>query len=190
VGPSVKSSDTLHAIILGEDALSLNNELVVDGGDIPAGFDYGIDAELGMRATIYGLRNRAAKPIRWTANEFGAGIDLTVSDMEVRGAGFYMAMGGGYPGNSIMRIEHRNVYMDESDAGISSLGGAHATTYVGGRVIRVVSSPVGRLAGLPGDVAELETPVAGQPWRWVCISTGTVPDAANTTWKAEAALAV
>jgi hypothetical protein len=188
-GPSVKASDVLHAIVYGEDALSLNNELVVEGGEIPAGFDYGIDAEYGMRATLKGLRNRAARPIRWTADEGGAGLDLTVSDMDVRGAGFYMEMGDGYPGSGIKRIEHRNVYMDEADSGISSGGGAHATTYVGGRVIRVTSSPAGRLAGLPGDVAELETPAAGQTWRWVCLSTGTVPDAANTTWKAEAPLA-
>jgi hypothetical protein len=189
VGPSVKASDVLQAIVLGEEGLSLNNELVVEGGEIPAGFDYGIDAQYGMRATIKGLRNRAARPIRWAANEADAGIDLTVSDIDVRGAGFYMEMGDGYPGSGIKRIEHRNVYIDEADAGISSGGGAHATTYVGGRVIRVASSPAGRLAGLPGDVAELEAPVAGQPWRWVCLSTGTVPDAANTTWKAEAPLA-
>jgi hypothetical protein len=188
VGPSVKASDVLHAIVYGEDGLSLNNELIVEGGEIPAGFDYGIDAEYGMRATLKDLRNRAARPIRWTANEADAGIDLTVSDMDVRGAGYYMEMGDGYPGSGIKRIEHRNVYIDEADAGITSGGGAHATTYVGGRVIRVTSSPAGRLAGLPGDVAELETPAAGQTWRWVCISTGTVPDAANTTWKPEAPL--
>jgi len=190
VGPSVKASDVLHAIVYGEEGLSLNNELIVDGGEIPAGFDYGIDAEYGMRATIKGLRNRAAKPIRWVADESDAGIDLTVTDIDVRGTGFYMEMGDGYPGSGIKRIEHRNVYMDEADAGIASGGGAHATTYVGGRVIRVTSSPVARLAGLPGDVAELEAPAAGQPWRWVCISTGTVPDAANTTWKAERPLVV
>lgn len=189
-GPSVKATDVLQAIVLGEEGLSLNNELIVEGGEIPAGFDYGIDAQYGMRATLKGLRNRAVRPIRWAANEGDAGIDLTVSDMDVRGAGFYMEMGDGYPGSGIKRIEHRNVYMDEADAGISSGGGAHATTYLGGRVIRVTSSPVGRLAGLPGDVAELEAPAAGQPWRWVCLSTGTVPDAANTTWKPEASLGV
>ncbi len=186
LGAGVKESDSTYAIWVEEDALSLNNELVVQGCDIPSGFDVGVRAVFGLRATIRDTRIRAAKPIHWDANEGDSGIDLVIDDLDVQGARFYMAAGDGYPGSGIKRIVHRNTAMDEADAGVSSIGGFHMTTYVGGRTIRVASSPVGRLAGMPGDVAELEAPVAGQPWRWVCTQTHSLAD--GTVWKAEAAL--
>lgn len=186
LGPNVKASDNTYALWVEEDGLSLNNELVVQGCEIPTGFDYGVYAHYGLRASIRDTRLRAGTPIKWNANQSDSGIDLTVDNVDVRGAGFYMAAGDGYPGSGIKRIEHRNTVMDESDAGLSSAGGFDVTTYVGGRTIRVNSSPVGRLQGMPGDVAELEAPVAGQPWRWVCTKVYSLADA--TIWKPEAAL--
>lgn len=184
VAGDVELSDTVRAVMCTSDYPGYDNRLLVVNPEIPASFDAGVQLTQGGTAEIRGGTIRASTPFLLTASPNGYDVDVTIWDVDVSGAGAYMHL---VAGSASSTIRTNGVMVAEADSGIGTDYGIGNTRFVGGRIIIVESSPVGRLPGLSGDVARLRVPVAGQTFEWACVTGSTSPS--STVWKALSTLA-
>jgi hypothetical protein len=82
--------------------------------------------------------------------------------------------------NATNLYRHTGTVLDEAHNVITTTYGITLNRYVGSRTILSDSTPTAATnkAGLLGDVWQLNTPVAGQTWKWVC----TAEHQTTATW--------
>ena len=168
VGNLIGESDTTYAYYSEGDFSERNNRIVVRGGTIDKAYDYGVFLFQGGTLRVRGTEINAVTPVRLGAAA-GWDIDAVVDGISVDGAKRFAEIPTHGEAN---RVTHRNVEIDESVNQVVTKYGIAKNTYLGRRVINGSQAPTAKTHGLKGDLFRLKTPVAGEPFEWICIRTG------------------
>ncbi len=165
---------THYAVYVEADQQPRNNQLLLQGGRIAAGYDYGLYLNQGGNATLRDVFLDAD-----TGTHLGATADYPVH---------VLLDGLRYGENTTTtthinaaipdsRIEHQNIHLSARQNRLGTTYGLVGNTYVGGRTL---SGPVppDKTPGLQGDSYQLDTPEPGQPLRWICVTS----DPTAATW--------
>jgi len=174
VGADVEDSDTTYAVYAEADPKSRNNVLVVRGGEIGRGYDYGIYLNQGGRVRMTDVELDSATGIH-LGSSAKYGLDVTLAGVRfgehVETTEFLV---GGQAENV---IAHQNVFISEMRNVLGTGSGLGKNTYRGGRTV-VGKGPPKDVPGLLGDVYRLAEPAEGKLFEWVC----TRSDAKAGTW--------
>lgn len=180
MGTGFRAGDIRTAVYVSADRLSAGNRLVIDGGTIAPGYEYGVSVEQGGAQAITNLQIGAAVAVELGAtSSFGDYYLDTLLDgvSFVSGVATSECLVWDSPSN---HITHVNMVVDETMNRLGSSYGLTANTYHGGRLVRGGAPPV-NAPGLLGDRYRLKTPVPGQPAAWRC----TVSHLTAATWQAD-----
>ena len=173
VSPGIADADTTYAIYCEGDHAEKNNRLLVDGGRIPADFDYGVYIFQGGTVALRATDIRAATPMYFGLAE-NWNLDVLVERMYIERTQRYAVIVTHGPEH---RFTHRDVWVDEAANVIETSDGIAKNQYAGGRTILGASPPTAQTHGLKGDVYRLKTPATGQVYEWVCTQSGCGKDA-------------
>lgn len=177
---------TRVGIFTEADYRARDNRLIVEGGSISSDFQVGMEMSQGGNWIVKETEIEAATAFSWNAlhTQFGdeTSAEIRIERVVFRGT-TYMHVANRHTANV---LDQRDVVLEEVKNVITTGYGLQDNVYRGGRIIRVVSSPIGRsVPGFAGDIARLAAPVAGQPYEWVA----TASSETAATWKQAVALA-
>ena len=167
---------TRYAVYVEADQQPRNNQLLLLGGRIAPGYDFGVYLNQGGNATLRDvfldaetgvhLGATADYPLQILLDGLRYGENTTTTTH----------INAAIPGS---RIEHQNIHLPARQNRIGTAYGLVGNTYVGGRTITGPAPPQDT-PGLQGDTYQLESARPGQPYRWICVESH--PNAA--TWVA------
>ncbi len=165
---------TRYAIYVEADQQSRNNQLLLQGGRIAPGYNYGVYVNQGGNATLRDVVLDAH-----TGAHLGATADYPLH-IVLDGARYgentttTTHINAAIPAS---RIEHQNIHLPARQNRIGTTYGLVGNTYVGSRTL-TGQTPPHDTPGLQGDTYQLESARPGQPYRWICVESH--PNAA--TW--------
>ncbi|HQX49957.1 MAG TPA: glycosyl hydrolase family 28-related protein [Planctomycetaceae bacterium] len=168
VGPGIAKQDTTYAVYCEGDVAERKNRLLVDGGRIPASFNYGVFINLGGTVCLRDVEIEAQTPMYFGSTDNWPIVAL-IDGVRVEEASRYAMIVTHGPDN---RFTHRNVEIDESVNTIETSYGIAKNQYRGRRTILGDKPPTSATHGLLGDVYRLKTPAAGSTFEWICTQTG------------------
>lgn len=180
VGADAGASDVTCAVYHEIDLTARGNLLEMDDCVIAPQFKQGVYGEQGGNYRLVNVVNHAVLPYRWASEPGQSDIRMLMEGGEVGGSATQFCHIHHSTAGSV--FEFRNVTLDESLNVITTAISFKANTYRGQRVIFGAAAPPETAHGLLNDVWRLKTPVAGQPYEWVCTASGR-PGEGVATWK-------
>lgn len=164
---NLAEQDSTYAVYCEADRAERSNRLLVDGGRIPSGFDYGIYVAQGGNVALRHVEVRAATPLHLGSSAKWA-IDALIDNVRIEGTERYAVIPTHGPDH---RFTHHNVLIDESVNRIETSYGIARNQYLGSRTILGEDPPTGTTHGLLGDVYRLKKPTRGRAYEWLCTRT-------------------
>jgi hypothetical protein len=169
--------DTATAVFTQASLLAHDNQLILDGCEIEAGYTTGLRITQGGVFRVRGLRNNAVTPFYVSCSGGGYDFDGKLDSVELGPlATSYMNMVSNQVGST---LEHENVTVDEAKNVIATSFGVVSNVYRGRRVILGAAAPGAGVSAFLGDIWRLKTPVAGSIFEYVC----TLSSATAATWQ-------
>lgn len=181
-GAEVEPEDRVTAIRLQAVATGDDNRLMIRGGDIGAGFDYGVWIQQGGVVDIRDVAIDADTAL-FLGSSTGYALEATVDGVRVGPSVSLFEFINTHQTENL--FSHRNILLDSSQNSLGTRYGLANNRYWGRRVIEGEIEPL-ETPGLRGDLYRLRTPVVGEVWEWTCTS----PHQSRATWEPVSRIAI
>jgi hypothetical protein len=164
----ISPEDITYAVYTEADKSENDNILLIKGGIINSGFDYGVYLRLGGNAILKDLQVNSETGLFLGTRENYL-FDVMVDALIFNGKGPYAHINNHTEGN---KLTHQNFLISEDNNLITTRYGITKNTYLGGRVIIGKVKPTTSVHGLENDIYRLKHPESGVTYEWICTRSG------------------